>query len=961
MISKLVLMIYYSFFLIKSVSSSQITIKFKEAGIHSILFNDFQRKKSGGRYPDEIKFQNGSKINFTDYSINLNSQDEKTIILVWEGELNSTNDMFHDCVNITEIDLSEFDSSKVTRMSSMFENCRALISINFGNFNSSIIVGMGSLFKNCISLKSLDLSKFDTQNLVYMNEMFSNCTDLKSLDLSSFITPNLNSLNSIFINCSSLISLNFPNLSMINVNKTINMFYNCKDLRYINLENYDEMSSILLDYSNIFDTTSNLSICFNQTKNPNLTSFINENKYIIGINYYCFHNLDNTELSMHNSYMIENTNPMETQKILESISTYESQNINPEKCECELNCDIENFLINECKNIIIKGNKTNLISLFLKEISNGKIQKLLKSRSNIVFTNENNLHQTSKYSFQKKNLNLSSLDLGECETIIKNKTNINDTEDLYLYIIEHNLEEINIPILEYVLFTENEDNIIVNLSICDNVNIQYQIPVSINEEEKDKYDPSSDFYNDECNSYSNNDSLDITLYDRKNDYNEHNMALCEKDCQYNKYNTETKKAECDCHIKKEISFSKDAVDQNELVGKITDNEKKITNLQVTQCVNVFSSNEQIKSNSGFFTLLLILVIFLIVFIIFCVKGKKMLENKIDDIIYTNFEKNQDLNKRKSDLNNNRNKNKTIININNNNNKKNGKNPKYKKLKNQSKINLNQMINNQTSGKVNTNKRNLQKLRTSEVSSLNKKKEKSIKNKKIPELNDYELNILPYIEAINYDKRSGCEYYGALIKNKQLFLFTFCTFNDYNSGVIKKFIFFLSFALHFTINALFFNDSNMHQIYEDEGSFNFPYQFPYIIISSVASTLILRLILETLVLTERSIVKIKKQNSYESAVNMKGILMRNINIKFAFFFAVNFVLLVAFWYYLTCFSAIYNNTQIYLIENTFISFGISLFFPLIYNIIPTGLRRCALSSEKKDSNYLYIFSQIMQII
>ena len=274
MIPQLVLMINYFCFLIKFVSSSQITIKFKETGIHSILFNDFTRENSGGRYPDEIMYQNMSRISFTNYSININSQDETTIILVWIEELNSINDMFHDCVNITEIDLSLFDSSKVTRMSSMFENCISLMSINFGNFNSSIIVGMGSLFKNCISLKSLDLSKFDTQKVLYMNEMFSNCTKLQLLDLSSFITPNLKSLNSIFINCSSLISLNFPNLSMINVNKTINMFYNCKDLRYINLENYDEMSSILLDYSNMFDTTSNLSICFNQTKNPNFQCII---------------------------------------------------------------------------------------------------------------------------------------------------------------------------------------------------------------------------------------------------------------------------------------------------------------------------------------------------------------------------------------------------------------------------------------------------------------------------------------------------------------------------------------------------------------------------------------------------------------------------------------------------------------------------------------------------------------
>ena len=55
--------------------------------------------------------------------------------------------------------------------------------------------------------------------------------------------------------------------------------------------------------------------------------------------------------------------------------------------------------------------------------------------------------------------------------------------------------------------------------------------------------------------------------------------------------------------------------------------------------------------------------------------------------------------------------------------------------------------------------------------------------------DYELNWLLYEEALRFDKRTNCDYYGALIKSKQLFIFTFCSFNDYNSGILKKFVFF----------------------------------------------------------------------------------------------------------------------------------------------------------------------------
>ena len=115
--------------------------------------------------------------------------------------------------------------------------------------------------------------------------------------------------------------------------------------------------------------------------------------------------------------------------------------------------------------------------------------------------------------------------------------------------------------------------------------------------------------------------------------------------------------------------------------------------------------------------------------------------------------------------------------------------------------------------------------------------------------DYELNWLSYKEAIKYDKRSNCEYYGSLIRSKQLFVFTFCSFNDYNSGVIKKFMFFLLFALHYTVNVLFFTDSNIHKIYEDGGKYNFSYQLPYIIYSAVIATVTLRLLLQFLVLTD----------------------------------------------------------------------------------------------------------------
>ena len=244
------------------------------------------------------------------------------------------------------------------------------------------------------------------------------------------------------------------------------------------------------------------------------------------------------------------------------------------------------------------------------------------------------------------------------------------------------------------------------------------------------------------------------------------------------------------------------------------------------------------------------------------------------------------------------------------------------------------------------------------SNINEDKKPEIVNK--PDT-DYEYNWLPYHQAIQLDKRECCGYYCSLIQSKQIIMFTFCSFNDYNSGVVKKFIFFLSFALHYTVNALYFDDSNMHQIYQDSGVYNFVYQCPYITYSAIISTFILRLMLHFLVLTDKDILEIKLQESRTKAYLLKEQKLKYIKIKFIIFFVLNFILLILFWYYLTSFNAIYANTQVYLIINTFISFGFSLFYPVIINIIPTVLRICSIHSSNQNHECLYKFSQILQVL
>ena len=105
------------------------------------------------------------------------------------------------------------------------------------------------------------------------------------------------------------------------------------------------------------------------------------------------------------------------------------------------------------------------------------------------------------------------------------------------------------------------------------------------------------------------------------------------------------------------------------------------------------------------------------------------------------------------------------------------------------------------------------------SSINKNITKE-KVEKIMEYSKEEKNQLLYEDAIKNDNRTFCEYYISLIQTKHSLIFSFYYHNDYNSRIIKIDLFFNSFILNFAVNALFFNDETMHQIYEEKGKYLF---------------------------------------------------------------------------------------------------------------------------------------------
>ena len=122
-----------------------------------------------------------------------------------------------------------------------------------------------------------------------------------------------------------------------------------------------------------------------------------------------------------------------------------------------------------------------------------------------------------------------------------------------------------------------------------------------------------------------------------------------------------------------------------------------------------------------------------------------------------------------------------------------------------------------------------------------------------------------------------------------------------------------------------------------------------------------MIIRFLALSEKQILAINNMRNNNIKFSNEKIekTMKILFYKFIAFFIVSFIFLLFFWYYLSCFCAVYENTQIHLIKDTIISFGLNMMYPLFIYLIP-GIFRI-ISLRKKNKECMYRFSKILQLL
>ena len=578
---------------------------------------------------------------------------------------------------------------------------------------------------------------------------------------------------------------------------------------------------------------------------------------------------------------------------------------------------------------------------------------------------------------QRKHLNnnMTTIDLGYCETLLKNGYNISDNETIYMKKIDIAQERIKTTKVEFDVYCKlNGTNLIkLNLTSCANTKISIFIPIKIIKN-VDEYNSSSGYYNDICYTTTSEYNTDISIKDRRKKFIDEDKIICQEDCLFSKYESNLLISECLCDVKESsFSFVDMAINKGKIIFDNFINIKNFANLNILICHKKLFNEEGIIHNIGSYLLIIIISFHIISIFIFYLKQLSLIKMIIKDIIKSI--------KGKQIVEENKKRTKKGV-------KSRTKNPKITKTNSENKKILNYMTHSKRSKKNNketihnnTNSKNkINNIKigenkinnlTTNIGSKNENKKEIIsfqencikqdetkKSKNIFEYIDEEINLLPYDLAMKHDKRSYCIYYFSLLKTKHNLIFALLN-NDYNSRIIKMNLFWNGFAIKYVVNALFFNDDTMNKIYESKGSFDLEVQIPITIYSSLISIPINKL-LGLLALTNDAIITFKHNKSTNNLNKREKDFIKKLKVKFILYYIISSLFLLFFWYYISMFGVIYKNTQLYLLKDTLISLGQSLLIPFGLYLIPGLFRIPALSNRKNKRKYLYNFSKFLQI-
>jgi surface protein len=143
-------------------------------------------------------------------------------------------------MKLKSLDLSKWDTSSATNMSSMFYGCGQLTELDLSGWNMPNLTKVSHMFADCFKLEKIDLSGWQTPALTCLDAMFNDCRVLKTVDMSSFDTSNVREFSQIFESCYALESIvGLENWNTDQGQDFSETFSGCGSLKELNISTFN--------------------------------------------------------------------------------------------------------------------------------------------------------------------------------------------------------------------------------------------------------------------------------------------------------------------------------------------------------------------------------------------------------------------------------------------------------------------------------------------------------------------------------------------------------------------------------------------------------------------------------------------------------------------------------------------------------------------------------------------------
>ena len=288
----------------------------------------------------------------------------------------------------------------------------------------------------------------------------------------------------------------------------------------------------------------------------------------------------------------------------------------------------------EMEKTIIDLNQNHILSF--NEIKESLINNYNGLDNIIIISDNNNIYQITnslnenniKKNDTIKNYNMSIIELGKCENLLKEKNDINENIPLILFKLERN-DYINNSSKKNVYYEviNPKTKKKLDLSICDKEKIIINMPTSLSnytlelyknlsELGYDIFDKNDIFYNDICTIFTSNFKTDILLSDRRKDYYNESEVYCQDGCQYEDFDINKKMVKCLCDPINALIENITIIGFNNSDLSSFFEIKTYANIEVIKCYNLLFCLKGIINNIGFYIIAPIIFIFVIDMLIY---------------------------------------------------------------------------------------------------------------------------------------------------------------------------------------------------------------------------------------------------------------------------------------------------------------------------------------------------------